>query len=187
MSAPAAALIPDDALESACRAGGQRAPPCWRARCARRPIRAPAWSRTGLRDGHSPRIFPIVVGPSCSRSVGRRRHRYGAQRRVFSGFDLTNRRPLAMNYLDPDVGPRCLSGVQCISAMCCPACRDGGRRTVLVAIRVRTAIVSLYFCAAYIAAYPALLDGGMFCDLAQTHPLWHDSAAIVIIVTVADG
>lgn len=94
----------------------------------------------------------------------------------WGGFDASNiAGPLALNYrMDPNIGPALpLVGyaAQCVSAYALlfvsgyVAMRRGARTILLAISAYGTAIVSLFFCAAYVATYPDLRDGGMFCDL----------------------
>jgi hypothetical protein len=151
----------------------------WRARCTLRRIEAAMMSRTDATRRTTRRSsLPIVIGPVvlgvCWIALG---VVAGAQHAAcWGGFDLASiAGPLALNYrLDPDLGPALpLFGyaAQCISAylllFLCGLVAMGRRsKTIFVAISAfGTVIVSLYFCGAYLAAFPALLDGGMFCDL----------------------
>ncbi len=160
-------------------------------------------SRTGVTRRTTRRAYlPIIIGPIvlavCWIGLG---IFAGAQHAAcWGGFDLTHiAGPLAMNYrLDPDVGPALpLLGyaAQSISAyvllfLCGLVAMRRRSRTMLVAISAfGTAIVSLYFCAAYVAAYPELLDGGMFCDLGFELVPYGGLilAAVVIVVGTAVG
>ena len=136
-------------------------------------------SRTGATRRTTRRAYlPIVIGPIvlavCWICLG---ILAGAQHAAcWGGFDLTQiAGPLALNYrLDPDVGPalplleyaaQSISAFVLLFLCAIVAVRRRSRRTLVAISSFGTAIVSLYFCAAYIAAYPELLDGGMFCDL----------------------
>jgi hypothetical protein len=135
--------------------------------------------RTGVNERSTRRAsFPIVVGPVvlavCWIVLGLFAKAQHAA--CWGGLDVSNiAGPLALNYrMDPNVGPELpLLGyaAQCVSAYALlfvsgyVAMRRGAR-TILVAISAfGTTIVTLYFCAAYIATYPDLIHGGMFCDL----------------------
>jgi len=160
-------------------------------------------SRTGVTRRTTRRAYlPIVIGPIvlavCWIVIG---VLAGAQHAAcWGGFELTKvAGPLALNYrLDPNVGPALpLFGyaAQSISAylllfLCGLIAVRRRSRTTLVAISsIGTAIVSLYFCAAYIAAYRDLLDGGMFCDLGFELIPYGGLilAAVVIVVGTAVG